>query len=123
MPDREHEKPEPHPPAEPERSEAPAGATKLLPKPKRKPRPKKTPPKKLPPWHVILHNDDVHDMGFVVETILMLTPLTPDAAFRRMLQAHHNGQSLLLSTHQERAELYRDQFTSRGLTVTIEPAK
>ena len=41
---------------------------------------------------------------------------------RKMLEAHHRGTALLLMTHQERAELYRDQFTSRNLTVTVEPA-
>ena len=33
------------------------------------------------------------------------------------------GVALLLVTHKERAELYADQFQSKGLTVTIEPAE
>ena len=33
------------------------------------------------------------------------------------------ASSLLLTTHKERAELYQEQFTSKGLTVTIEPAE
>ena len=28
----------------------------------------------------------------------------------------------LLTTHKEKAELYQEQFQSKGLTVTIEPA-
>ena len=33
------------------------------------------------------------------------------------------GVALLLTTHKERAELYQEQFQSKGLTVTIEPAE
>ncbi len=86
------------------------------------PQPTKSPPQQLPPWKVLLHNDDVNDMGYVVDTITMLTNLRPPEARLRMLEAHHKGVALLLTTHQERAELYRDQFASRHLTVTIEPA-
>ena len=69
----------------------------------------------------MLHNDDVNDMGYVVETIVMLTSLSKGEATRKMFEAHSAGLTLLLTTHRERAELYRDQFTSRSLTVTIEP--
>lgn len=87
-----------------------------------KPAPKKTPPKRLPPWKVILHNDDDNEMLYVVETIMVLTPLGQREAVMRMLEAHERGKSLLLTTHRERAELYQEQFTSRQLTVTIEKA-
>ena len=90
---------------------------------KKKPAPKKGPPGQLPPWKVLLHNDDDNEMGFVVETIVMLTPLKELDALRRMKEAHESGVALLLVTHKERAELYQDQFDSRGLTVTIEPAE
>lgn len=76
---------------------------------------------RLPPWKVLLHNDDVHEMGFVVETIVELTTLQPQTALLRMLEAHKTGVALLLTTHREYAELLSEQFTSKGLTVTIEP--
>ena len=60
-------------------------------------------------------------MGYVVKTICMLTPLTEHKAIERMFEAHHRGLTLLLTTHHERAELYRQQFASRRLTVTVEP--
>ena len=63
-----------------------------------------------------------NDMPFVVETVLMLTSVGLAEARRCMFEAHDTGVSLLLSTHQERAELYQQQFTSRGITVTIEPS-
>jgi len=74
-----------------------------------------------PPYKVILHNDDVNDMVRVVDVICRLTPLSREEATRKMLEAHYTGQSVLLVTHKERAELYVEQFASCRLTVTIEP--
>ena len=85
--------------------------------------PKKSPPGHLPPWKVLLHNDDKNDMPFVVGAIVELTPLNKQEATERTTDAHKTGVSLLLTTHKERAELYQDQFQSKGLTVTIEPAE
>jgi ATP-dependent Clp protease adaptor protein ClpS len=77
---------------------------------------------RLPSFHILLHNDDVNDMGYVVDTICDLTPLSPHRAATVMLEAHKSGLSLMLTTHQERAELYVEQFTGKGLTVTMEVA-
>jgi ATP-dependent Clp protease adaptor protein ClpS len=92
-------------------------------KPARKASPRKQPPKPLPPWKVLLHNDDKNSMEHVVLTIVELTPLNEQDAIQRMLEAHETGVALLLTTHKERAELYKDQFQSKGLTVTIEAAE
>lgn len=87
--------------------------------------PKKAParvkPRKLPPFKVLLHNDDVSTFEHVILSIVNLTPLTTEAAFEKTLIAHDQGLVLLLVTHKERAELYQEQFTSVKLTVTIEP--
>jgi ATP-dependent Clp protease adapter protein ClpS len=40
----------------------------------------------------------------------------------RTVEAHESGVALLMVTHRERAELIQEQFQTRGLTVTIEPA-
>ena len=99
------------------------GATATAPpKPKNKAAPKKQPPGVLPPWKVLLHNDDKNDVLYVVDTIIALTPLKKQDAEIRTVEAHNSGVSLLLTTHKERAELYQEQFTSKGLVVTIEPA-
>jgi ATP-dependent Clp protease adaptor protein ClpS len=78
--------------------------------------------RQLPSYSVRLHNDDVNEMGYVVRTIRQLTPLSAFRAARVMLEAHYRGSSRVLVTHKERAELYREQFRSKGLTTTIEPA-
>ncbi len=91
--------------------------------PAKKGKPKQKPPQMLPPWKVLLHNDDKNEMGFVVNAIVELTPLKEQDALLRMKEAHETGVALLLTTHKERAELYKEQFTSKGLVVTIEPAE
>lgn len=74
----------------------------------------------MPPWRVLLHNDQVNEVGYVVDTIVELTSLRRQQATMRMLEAHRTGLSLLLTTHREHAELLAEQFRSKRLTVTIE---
>lgn len=78
-------------------------------------------PKVLPPYKLLLHNDDKNDMEYVVRVICRITPLSAEDAVLRMLEAHQTGVALLLTTHKERAELYVEQFASCGLTATAEP--
>lgn len=94
-------------------------------KPKRSPKrsPRRKPPQPLPLWKVLLHNDDKNTVDYVVSTIMQLTTLNEQDAATRMVEAHKTGVALLLTTHKERAELYQEQFTSKGLIVTIEPAE
>ena len=94
-------------------------------KPKRanKTVPKRTPPQMLPPWKVLLHNSDKPTFDFVITTIIQLTPLNKQEAELRTLEAHETGVALLLVTHKERAELYKEQFESKSLCVTIEPSE
>jgi ATP-dependent Clp protease adaptor protein ClpS len=88
-------------------------------------RPRKAPPTPdlLPPFRVLLHNDDKNELLDVVEAIVELTPLNARRASSVMLEAHMSGVALVLVTHKERAELYVEQFASKRLTVTIEPAE
>ena len=85
-------------------------------------RPAPSPPRvdRMPPWKVLLHNDDVNDMVYVVDTIVSLGILNRHSAVLRMLEAHESGVAFLTATHRERAELIQEQFQSKGLTVTIE---
>ncbi len=86
-------------------------------------RQKPSPPKvrQLPPWKVLLHNDDVNEVLHVVQTIQELTTLGRQEAELRTLEAHHSGVALLLVTHREHAELLVEQFATKHLTVSIEP--
>jgi ATP-dependent Clp protease adaptor protein ClpS len=106
-----------------DKSSAPTGTATAKPKRATRTVPKLPPPQMLPPWKVLLHNDDKNSRDFVVDSIVELTPLNKQDAELRMKEADDTGVALLLTTHKERAELYKDQFESKGLTVTIEPAE
>jgi ATP-dependent Clp protease adapter protein ClpS len=93
------------------------GGTATLPEappPQRKP---------MPGWAVLLHNDDVNEFGFVARAVVEFARLNPNDAVSKTIEAHQEGVALLVVTHRERAELIQEQFQTRGLTVTIEPAR
>ena len=75
----------------------------------------------LPPYRVVLHNDDVNEMGHVVRALLASVPeLDAERATQIMLEAHLNSRADVIACPRERAELYRDRLESYGLTATIE---
>ena len=65
-----------------------------------------------PPWNVILHNDDVTPMDFVVWLLVSLFGHPYDDAVVMMLQVHETGAAIVCSCSQERAELYVEQVHS-----------
>jgi len=87
-------------------------------------RPRPSPPKadRLPPWNVLLHNDDVNEIGHVVRTLVRLVHLQQETAVLRAVEAHERGLTLVATTHKEHAELLCEQFASASLTATAEPA-
>ena len=77
----------------------------------------------LPPYKVLLHNDDHNSMDHVVRSLLRSIPgLGTAGATRIMLEAHLSGVALVTTCPLELAELYRDRLESCGLTATIEKA-
>ena len=77
----------------------------------------------LPPYAVILHNDDVNEMTFVARALLKSVPeLGQEDAVRIMLEAHNTGTAVVIVCPLERAELYRDRIRSFSLGCTIEKA-
>lgn len=88
-----------------------------------RPAPARPRPIVLPPWRVLLHNDDVNDMDYVVETIQTIVRVNRPTATRCMIEAHRKGVALVTVTHRERAEFLADQLRSKRLTVTIEPER
>ncbi len=77
----------------------------------------------LPPYAVILHNDDVNEMGYVTMALLRSIPnLTEEQAVEIMLTAHNHGQAVVIVCPLELAELYRERLEGYGLTATIEKA-
>jgi ATP-dependent Clp protease adaptor protein ClpS len=77
----------------------------------------------LPPYRVVLHNDDHNGMDHVVLSLMKCVPsLGFEDATEIMFTAHHHGQATVIECPKEAAEHYRDGLESCGLTATIEPA-
>jgi len=77
----------------------------------------------LPPYVVILHNDDHNSMDHVIRALLLSVPeLEVEDAVQVMLNAHNHGKADVITCPLERAELYRDRLESHGLTATIRKA-
>ncbi len=77
----------------------------------------------LPPYAVILQNDDRNSMDHVVQSLVACVPeLETEEAVQVMLTAHEEGRARVIRCPLERAELYRDRLELQGLTATIEKA-
>ncbi len=77
----------------------------------------------LPPYNVLLHNDDHNSMDHVVRSLVRSLPsLTAERAVEIMLEAHLRGQAMVITCPKEAAEHYRGRLESCGLTATIEQA-
>ena len=77
----------------------------------------------LPPYRVLLHNDDYNEMGHVVRALVESVPrLSLREAMRIMLQAHLRGVAQVIICPKEQAEFYCERLASFGLTATMEPA-
>ncbi|MEY2711760.1 MAG: hypothetical protein RL487_1543 [Actinomycetota bacterium] len=77
---------------------------------------------RLPPFAVVLHNDSVNEMVFVVRTVTEIARVPMERAFECMMEAHEEGQAVVLQTHLEHAEMVCEAFKSKGLTATVERA-
>jgi len=83
--------------------------------------------KTIPRWKVILLDDEVTTMEFVIDLLITLFRKERPEAIRLTYEVHDSGSALITTTSFERAELYVDQVKSlarpRGfpLTATLEP--
>ncbi len=76
----------------------------------------------LPPYRVILHNDDHNSMDHVVRSLVRCVPsLSVERAAEIMLEAHLKRQASVIVCPKEAAEHYRQKLESCSLTATIEP--
>ena len=75
-----------------------------------------------PRYKVLLHNDPINSMDYVVKTLREVVPqLSEQDAMSVMLETHNNGIGLVITCDLEPAEFYCESLKSRGLTSTIEP--
>jgi ATP-dependent Clp protease adaptor protein ClpS len=75
-----------------------------------------------PRYRVLLHNDPVNSMEYVVTSLRQVVPsLSEQDAMAVMLEAHNTGVGLVIVCDIEPAEFYCESLKAKGLTSTIEP--
>ncbi len=82
-------------------------------------------PKRLPPYHVVLENDDHHSFEFVLGVLMKVLGCTVERAFQFALEAHTTGRAVVWTGAKEVAELKADQIRTfhenRGEEVRLGP--
>ena len=74
-----------------------------------------------PKYKVLLHNDPVNTMDYVVEALRQVVPqLSEQDALNIMLETHNSGIGLVIVCDLEPAEFYSESLKAKGLTSTIE---
>jgi ATP-dependent Clp protease adaptor protein ClpS len=91
-------------------------------------------PKKQPPYHVVLWNDEEHTYEYVIGMLMALFGHPPEKGYLMAKEVDTRGRVIVLTTTKEHAELKRDQIHAFGkddliagckgsMTATIEPAE
>lgn len=87
----------------------------------------------MPPYHVVLLDDDHHSVDYVVEMLNDLFGHPPAKGVEMSREVHLTGRVIVDTTHLEEAELKRDQIQTFGpdplirhckgsMSATVEPA-
>ena len=77
--------------------------------------------KTSPKYKVLLHNDPVNTMDYVVETLRQVVPqLSEQDALSITLETHKTGIGLVIICDLEPAEFYSESLKAKGLTSSIE---
>jgi ATP-dependent Clp protease adaptor protein ClpS len=71
-------------------------------------------PKRQPPYHVILWNDEDHSYVYVVRMLQRLFGHPPERGFALAREVDRRGRAIVLTTTREHAELKRDQILAFG---------
>jgi ATP-dependent Clp protease adaptor protein ClpS len=72
------------------------------------------------PWQVVVWNDPVNLMSYVVWVFRKLFGYPVEQATRLMLQVHHEGRAVVSSGSLEKAELDCHRLHHHGLWATLE---
>jgi ATP-dependent Clp protease adaptor protein ClpS len=91
-------------------------------------------PRILPPYHVVLVDDDDHTYAYVIKMLQELFALELEEAYLMAVEVDTEGRAIVDTTTKERAEFKRDQIHAYGrdhlldrsagsMTAIIEPAE
>ena len=99
-----------------------AGKTEGAAATKAEPRPGKR-VERLPPWNVVLLNDDDHTFEYVIEMLRSLFGHPEEKGYRMAKRVNDEGRVVVLTTHKEKAELKRDQIHAFGADARVATCK
>jgi ATP-dependent Clp protease adaptor protein ClpS len=74
----------------------------------------------ISPWDVVVWNDPVNLMSYVVWVFRTLFGYGEQEATRLMLAVHHEGRAVVASEPREQAELAVSRLHHHGLWATLE---
>ena len=88
----------------------------------------------LPPYHVVLLDDDDHTFEYVIHMLTSLFGMPPEKGFKHADEVNNAGRSVVCTTSKERAELKQEQIHAFGpdkrlersqgsMSAIIEPAE
>ncbi|MDX1620533.1 MAG: ATP-dependent Clp protease adapter ClpS [Nitriliruptorales bacterium] len=73
-----------------------------------------------PPWDVLVWDDPVNLMSYVVYVFRKIFGYPEPIARKLMLEVHNKGRALVASEPREQAEMYVQQLHSHGLQATMQ---
>jgi ATP-dependent Clp protease adaptor protein ClpS len=73
-------------------------------------------------WHVVVLNDPVNRMSYVVMVLRRVLGLSEPHARRHMLEVHETGRSVVWTGTREQAEAHMFALQQWHLTAVIQPA-
>jgi ATP-dependent Clp protease adaptor protein ClpS len=76
-------------------------------------------PRKLPPYNVVLLDDDHHSYAYVIQMLGELFAFPQEKAFRVAEQVDSAGRAIVMTTHKELAELKCQQICGFGADVLV----
>ncbi len=68
--------------------------------------------RRIPPYHVILLNDDHHSFEFVIGVVRKVIGCSLEKAFQLTLEAHNTGRAIIWTGSKEVAELKVEQIST-----------
>lgn len=88
---------------------------------------------RLPPYNVILLDDDEHSFEYVIYMLEKIFGHPPEKGYKMAMEVHTTGRVIVTTTNLEHAELKRDQIHAFGpdpliprckgsMSATVEPA-
>ncbi|MGD9726501.1 MAG: ATP-dependent Clp protease adaptor ClpS [Nitrospira sp.] len=89
--------------------------------------------KTIPPWNVVLLNDDDHSYEYVIAMLYAVFGFPPEKGMQHAKEVDKAGRTILLTTSREHAELKQEQIHAFGpdpfvarcqgsMTAIVEPA-